>query len=352
MSKELKEDVNRNLDFIINREVRINEALSYFENYLDSTDNDEANKFFEKYAPGLGYFYNPKTKKSDALFPSENFLFYEKLLISLQRADHKKYKEMHKGTSFYMMAWISFYLRNYDQALFYLDSAISEDIKNTGKNWANLPASKFMMLDTQEHVAEQITKEIKFQLNAVIRDFNKNNSLNILLEFESLKERFLHALLHDIEKRNILTTLYVFIHEFPHRKTELHLRSTEGGSTSQFISHLFKGGLIFESLLKAFYPHKDDGDECNTIGDIIRRNSQFTTDFRNLPSIHSNSLQNIINNAIDNSLLTCFTTICRIRNTTGHRLNWDDIFNLNNYELLFQQEIFAIFYFAYEKYIR
>lgn len=134
----------------------------------------------------------------------------------------------------------------------------------------------------------------------------------------------------------------MYLLDFDDRHKELRLRSKRGGSIAPLIIHLFKGALICESLLKHLYPN------TKSLGEIFHK-ATFRKDFVNLCniSISANSLQEIIDGIADDSQFTAFTTMAKIRNTTGHNLVRDDVFkNPAQYEKLFHQEINALLYIA------
>lgn len=126
------------------------------------------------------------------------------------------------------------------------------------------------------------------------------------------------------------------------------MRSTLGGSMLPALSLLFRGGIIFESLLKQIYPGH------NTIGQILK-SLEFQSDFKGEYSSSATCLKSILkdpNDKIDHSYLTAFTATARLRNTTGHNLVWDDIFNEDKFSRLIEQEINALLYVIEKKYFR
>lgn len=139
--------------------------------------------------------------------------------------------------------------------------------------------------------------------------------------------------------------------EFEDREKELKFRSTEGGSIEPVLSYLFKGGLIFESLLKYLYPKKDNGiNDCKTLCDIFKT-TNFKSDFISGLSSSAKSLQEIVGGISGNDLKTSFETTSKLRNTTGHNLVWDDVFNdANNFKLLFEQQVNAILFLVNKKF--
>ena len=110
----------------------------FFYRIMDESMGDE---LFHLFGPGNVIPFPDK--------PFERFSDYENLLKQMRKSDRQKYEKIHKGTPFYFLAWTAFDLRNYEKALFYIDAAISEDIKNANTEpWLQLPASKFRLLLT------------------------------------------------------------------------------------------------------------------------------------------------------------------------------------------------------------
>src|SRR5450759_3226669 len=84
--------------------------------------------------------------------PFERFCYYENLLVRLMNADDAKYREMHTGTAFGYLSWLAFDMRNYQKALFYMDTGIAEDVrkhKDTSNptGWLGNPGPRFLMLE-------------------------------------------------------------------------------------------------------------------------------------------------------------------------------------------------------------
>ncbi len=147
--------------------------------------------------------------------------------------------------------------------------------------------------------------------------------------------------------RTIISATYVFLLEFEDHRQELQLREgSSGGSNQPFTVHLFTGGLLFESLLKYCYPKNDRGEDIRTLEGVFGT-TQFLTDFSllTMPPIKEFSLEKIHAAISDNSMVTAFTTAGKLRNTTGHNLGWDDVFDTpQKYVDLFQQLVNAILY--------
>jgi len=310
-------------------------------------------RFFEKFTMG--------NRLDSPDFPYERFCDYEELLKLLHGEDPDKYQLIHKGTPFYYMSWLAFDFRDFEKALFYIDAAISEDIRahqHTANpdEWLQAPGSAILTFrDSQQQVAQRTIVEIKNCLLEQLYRFNSISGQNWTLE--DFINRFVHCLLKDNTKRTIVTAFYVFLMEFKDRLTQLQLRSSIGGSIAPFIGHLFRGALIFESLLKHLYPKITKTDKKSKIikpeklGDIFL-SPEFSTDFFRVEKISSSSLQDIVAGITDNAAETAFRTAGKIRNTTAHNLIWDDVFDCQeNYQKLYHQIVNALLYLIVKKFV-
>lgn len=309
---------------------------------LEITEAESGDKFFSTFGPGNIIQSTDK--------PFERFSDYETLLDILYNEDPEKYESMHKGTPFYFLSWLAFDLRNFEKALFYMDAAISEDILRAPDGWMNLPAASFLTLTNPEaQVARRTVEAIR---NLLAQELDRFNALSGLppITIEQFTERFVKVLLvDDPQKRTIITAFYTFLLEFRGRRSELRLRSTMGGSIQPFITHLFKGGLILESLLKHLYPTKDDGTRTRILRDIFKTQA-FRDDFVPEVDTSSYSLHKIVEDIEDDTIQSAFNTTAKLRNTTGHNLVWDDIFDPTPYRALFTQEVNALFYLVAVKF--
>ena len=317
----------------------VNLALQHFDN-LDPDEPQNGDWFFETFGPGN--LLNATDR------PHERFQDYEQLLKFLFDRDRGKYEKMHKGTPFYFLAWLAFDLRNYEKTLFYIDAAISEDVRNAGDKWMNLPGAAFLKLDYEHQVAERVIRKIHDLLSVQATRFNGVSRLKAISVDEFLS-KFVSSLIHTASTRTIISAFYIFLLEFEERLRELNLRSIEGGSIGALIAHMFSGGLIFESLLKHVYPSA----KTMTLGQIFQT-AAFANDFRHGISTKATSLKGILDAINDdtNTMVTAFNTTARLRNTTGHDLAWDDIFdNSANYEALVNQELNALFYAIQRKFL-
>lgn len=319
---------------------------------------DEAKLFFQQlkiqnFTTGDLYFqtYGVGNVIESTHLPYERFVCYEYLLSEIKQLDERKYYSLHKGTPFYFLAWTAFLLKDYEKAVFYMDAAIAEDMKLTGVPWSERPMGLILTLSERtDHPAVKLVIEMRQLIESVRNDFNSACSKN--LSRDDFVNNFVVGLINKNKGyRSIVSSLYSYIFEFNDRIKILELRSKEGGTIEPILTHLFKGALLFESLLKYLaskYNWKvkvknNKTKTPKTLGDF-NNCKNFTNKFCKF-NTSSNSLREIIVKAVNNKMQTVFSTTAMIRNTTGHNLVWDDVFNdLSKYHLLYKQTIYSLFY--------
>ena len=326
-------------------------ALEYFKagKFEDPAEGDA---FFGTFAPGNIANFPDR--------PYERFSDYEELLLRLMNADVEKYRRMHKGAPFGFLSWLAFDMRNYEKAMFYMDTGIAEDVRkhNDPTNptgWLANPGPRFLMLNVDRNHGWFLRTEddVRRLLEHELDRFNRLSGKRPLTldSWRKFTERFLTD--SDATQRSIISSLYVFLLEFRDHVQELQLRErSTAGSNQPFTVHLLSGGLIFESLLKHCYP-KPAGKSYYTLGEILNM-AAFANDFGKncCVGISANSLADIHAAIKDSSIETAFSTTGKLRNTTGHNLVWDDIFDTpKNYVDLFEQEMNAILHVISQKLI-
>lgn len=304
---------------------------------------EDGDRFFEAYGPGNTLQVIER--------PFERFEDYELLLSIIKEDDPQKFAQIHKGTPYYFMGWLAFDLKNYEGAVFYMDAAIAEDIRKDPTGWQNNPGNQFLTLSDNSQVAERMTKHLRELVDKELSRFNSISSLPEI-SLADFIDKFILVLAKDTDKHSIITAIYSFILEFRDREREIQLRSSNGGTIEPVLTYLFKGGLIFESLLKHLYPNRNGGCPCETLGHIFHT-SAFRADFISTVQTMAVSLKDIVD-AIgnNNDMQTAFNTSSRLRNTTGHNLVWDDVFDdTENFKTLYHQLVNAIFFIIKVKFI-
>lgn len=299
-----------------------------------------------------GRLSDPQTKK--VIQPQESMRIYEHRLAQIKRVEPRRYKKMHKGTPFYFIGWLAYEMRDYEKGVFYMDAALSEDVKNCPSEWTEFPAASFIFLDVKNTSASAhgITVQLKEMVDSQLECFSQ--AAEITLDTNMLIEKFIRHRAENASFRSIITSLLTFLLESKDLKQCLELRSSCGGTIEPFLTHLFKGGLIFESLLKRRYGKEGD----NTLGGYLykaktdlglaenplykKHNQSYTLD--ELPDLLKKwEKENFQEKAV--------AIAYAVRNTAGHDLAWNDIFKNGVYDKLYKGIVNAIFWTIYKLHV-
>ena len=214
---------------------------------IESADPSNADCLFEYYGPGNIF------KRTSG--PFRRCQAYEHLLEALCDADKEKYLRIHKGTPFYFLAWHNYDMGNYEKGIFYIDASYfrghQEKILMAGE--MDLLACSYSYELLRNHPPTRIARHFINSIQSRLNDFNSISN-EPPLALDNFVKQFVEPLVEpEAATRSIITAFYSFILEFEDLSTWLMLRSTGQGSVEPFVTHLFKGGLIFESILKQFY---------------------------------------------------------------------------------------------------
>jgi hypothetical protein len=256
-------------------------------------------------------------------------------MTELKGLDVQAYKRIHKGYIFYFLAISTFLLHDFQSAGFFFDAAASEDIKNDPN--PRTPALLFMILDSQNpnQAAQELTKIAEDWLRTMVSEYNLCSG-SVALTVQEVRQHFLvHSITDHREWRTLVTSWISFLLEWSHRFHILNLR-VEDGTWEPFYLHLFKGCLLFESLLKS----EPSGQAVeNTLGQILNTPTSYvcarlgiTRRIRTGNSTLSDILRDASTAAPD--IVTDMEFTARLRNTVGHNLSWGTRINLNEYSLL------------------
>ena len=302
---------------------------------LDPGDVDTADVFFEEFGVGNNVAFKDR--------PFARFEWYRGLLKLLFERSPKKYAQIHKGTPFFFLAWTAFDSCNYETALAYLDAAISEDTRIDPAGWSERPGGQFLRLNPDPWHAGNRT--IGLLRKRFANEFDRfKGATGVSLRLEEFLERFSAPLLETPSSRTILSALYVFILEADEVNEQLMLRSSAGGSTGPALSLLFRGGVLFESLLKHLYRGHQ------TLRCVLN-SAALQADFPGEYGTHAKSLAEILAGVNDDTLETAFSTTAKLRNTTGHNLVRDDVFGDREvFNCLVHQQCNALLYVIERKF--
>lgn len=341
----------------------MNEQISQIYQQLTGHTYDEARLFFQQLIiknPDTGNLYFqtfgvPNIIERPGL-PYERFTCYEELLTILQAEDSKKFFQLHKGTPYYFLAWLSFDIANYERAVYYLDSALCEDQKNFPKKWLTTPGTQAVLLQVEKSgPVKRVVEKVRGEFENQIKRFNLNTHSN--LSVDNLVLNLLNDLCNPQSKKqthSILTAIYTFLYVYEDIR-KLILLGNSVGSLEPLLSHLFKGGLIFESLLKHVYSDQ-----------ILKKFKGFATlekvlkleiikedfDLKGEINISATSVDALMRDVSSNSIRASFVTTGRVRNFSGHDLARESALNdIDIYESIFKQISNSLFFILNKHYL-
>lgn len=342
--------------------VTTEQLLAAYSN-LDPTNHSDCDNLLHDFGPGN------RESTTDPLMhiidrPYERLAIYEHIMHELYVADPVKYERMHKGTLYFFTSWLAFSVKDFEKAIFYMDSATSEDIRATSitvapDSWQTTPAARFLFLDPSQQgmAARAIMGKISTEFQRLLNSFNSIYSANITIV--NYRDRFVLPNIQNNSFRSIISGLYVFIMEYAERTYMIRLKSNHGGSIEPFLTHLFKGCLIFESLLKTEY-----SSNGTTLGKYLshpqalvafelRQNaySASTLYRRDQPS-SGYTLPTVIGLLptwrSEDPKERIIAITYGIRNTAGHDLSWPVTFDESVYQEIYEAILYSIFWFIWK----
>lgn len=285
--------------------------------------------------PGLvdRYFSAQKFPYLFAHSPSAHVDAWERILGILLAEDEQRYREMHKGTPFYFAGTASYLARDFEKALFYMDAALEEDLRLHKRGWPKVPSGRFVLLDSDS--TEQFARPLVVRTRALFEEVMTKirNDGGIGLSVDDLRSKLVYPAMNTTPgKRSAVTGLISFLLELQSRITELALAGSQTSTAEPFFLHLFKGAVLFETLLKT-----------STTGISIQRSQPRATidHFLREPTIYSafgfaNQPQGLGGDTLDDVFgaikndesagLDCTQRAIRatwgIRNKVGHSMAW------------------------------
>jgi hypothetical protein len=262
------------------------------------------------------------------------------LLQLCQRLAPEAYASIHKGTPYYWLGMAAFLVHDYQTAAFFFDAGASEDLRLGADPITNsTPGLRFIQIeaDQPDQAARQLVQATQSRVERAMAEYNARAGRLAgapPLQLMEIREGFLRpaASAGGDRFRTLATAFISFFLEWDHRSLLAKLRVGEG-TTEPFFLHLFKGCLLFESLLKANPtrtppPNTQLGQVLQTLhrelwirNDIRTANVTFPAILASLP-------------AADDSMPTAVEYTARVRNTLGHDLGWNASLDVLTYNRL------------------
>lgn len=261
------------------------------------------------------------------------------LLNRCHSIDQSAYSKIHKGSAYYWIGMAAWLMRNQEMASFFFDAAVSEDIR-AGHNPINnmSPSLRYILLDgeSEEQAALDLVRANQARMDELITYYNACSGRLPPFTINNLRERFLMKSISQSAEnlRSAATTLISFCMEWDLRNMLFDIRPIQG-TLEPFYLHLFKGCVLFESLLK--------GNPSNPppLSFTLREVLQYLNKELGIPStmnIGNVDFPTIIAElaGADDSIQTAIQFTGRIRNTLGHNLGWVVSLEKAQYHRLFR----------------
>lgn len=258
--------------------------------------------------------------------------------------DEDAYRQIHKGTPFYWIGTAAFLEHDYETVVFFYDAAVSEDIRSITNNSNNTPTPALCFIQIQGNQPAQAARELVQKTECLFDDiisvYNNRSERPVNIAIISLGEirtNFLQLAVSPGREgwRTLATALISFCLEGYHLNGLLDLR-TSNGTAEPFFMHLFKGCVLFESLLKSNIK-KRPSENSKTLSDVLKdlSNELNMQQPINISSKDFGMILSDLTNA-DDSIQTAIIFTGKVRNTVGHNLGWQVQINKQQYETLFQ----------------
>jgi len=303
-------------------------------------DNSTATNFFSNFTY-VAHLHNGN--------PYAAFEEGRDLLNRCQAFDSNAYTLMHKGTPYYWLSSAAYLLNNFESLAFFLEAAVTEDVTKNKDPYKLSPALKFILLegDLPDQAAYRLVKDAQARMQRSIdtyNDFTELPSSSGEFTLSILREKLLRKVfLPDNKWKSIVTTMISFSLEWDFRNQLLDIRPSQGTNEPFFI-HLFKGCLLFESLLKnnPNPRYQPPNDKTNLEKELRRLQAPLGFHDKSKLNINGKTLNQVLNKIdieSDKSLPTAMQYTGWLRNTLGHNLGWSVALNKNQYQHLFEMVI-------------
>jgi hypothetical protein len=277
--------------------------------------------------------------------PSIQIRLWERTLALLREADERRYALLHKGTPFYFLGVASYIAEDFERALYYLDCALTEDSRLHADRWHLVPSGMFVRLDSlpENQFGRQLVSDALTRLTELNQRLAAIGGIPLTLEL--FRTRLVNRAMQSVpELRSVVTAFLSFVLELRPRQTQLNL-APGGGSGEPFFLHLFKGGLLLETLLKT----SDRGKVLCAANPKATLNTLLTdptvTSLLGLSSVlqglNTPTFDDLLSRIADDEkagqgfLTRALQAAWGVRNSTGHNVAWPRRPTVDEYERLF-----------------
>ena len=287
----------------------------------------DADKFFNSFS------YVQHLREGNYSLTLENGV---SLLTKCKITDPQLYDRIHKGAAFYWLGMAAFLVHDYETAVFFFDSAVSEDIRaNKNPLKDSTPSFHFILIEEDQpaQAALALVMATADLVERALFQYNGRPGRSAVLELNDIREGFLRPALSTEAKnwRSLATTFISFFLEWEYRRKLIDLLPRVG-TAEPFFLHLFKGCVLFESLLKA---NRLQPTAATTL-DVVLNHLSSQLAIGSQLRLSSRSFSTVISDlqTADDQIQTAIEFTGKIRNTTGHNLGWSTNFASAEYHRL------------------
>lgn len=272
-----------------------------------------------------GFYFDVFIK---AGFPFEVIQAIKNILNKCNSLDPVAFEKIHKGGPYYWLGMASYIIEDYETSTFFMDAAVSEDLRAKPYPRSHTPALRFALLEgtPRDQAARDLVRDARARMLRSIKHYNNLPGHNKKLTLPELRKHFLERAIRKggEQFRSLATALITFCLEWDDRNALFDIRK-EKGTFEPYFLHLLKGCILFESLLKN-NPSKPNARKKNTLNKLLPLLSpelgiphQIKISGKNLSGVLSNLAALNPNNE---TLETAITYTGQLRNTLGHDLGW------------------------------
>jgi hypothetical protein len=270
-------------------------------------------------------------------------------LSTLDGLDSECYHKIHKGTPFYWMGVAASLLHIYDSATYFFDAAVSEDLR-AGADPIKSPSPALFFIqvvgEPKAQAAKPLVMLLQDKIQKLLIDYNMTVAIpsnTKHLDLTCLRESYLTPAITHPKWRSLASSFLSYILEWQYKIQLLAVRK-ESGTFEPFLLYLFKGCLLFESLLK-------ENPKCQVDKSTLSCVLCFLSNNHLLPkigSITARTFSEVLSSPLINHSRPPIDRIIQItgklRNTTGHTLGWDFSMDTKQYEKLVSYVMYSCLY--------
>ncbi len=270
--------------------------------------------------------------------------YFFNLLMECKTIDANAFMKIHKGHPFYFIGITSFLMEDFQTAVYFFDASMTEDFNDGAdpKDRAK-PSTRFLMMEgeIEGHAAQPLAAVAKAQVERAITHYLAITSGQILkFGIEEVRNNFIYCSIATKDKPGLRTLATAFISyfiewDFRNRHFEYGVKQ---GTSEPFFSHLFRGCVLFESLLKHNPSIPTNENALNgMLNQKDVRTALNTSPIQGKGSGNVFTLADVFDelqrpaNSIDQAIKITYLT----RNTLGHNLGWDSNINQEQYQKLY-----------------